>query len=158
MNKTVVPREVLIKNADAILHAHEDILKDKMDALFTKLNLLDCRNLKKIWPEIATSAEMPTNKVYLQSLQETFDQPMSRISVMVEKMQNNGLVIWERGESGTYIRLTSRAFELYHQQQDILLSYVERVMVKIGKERLQEILAALAELEGALASEMPTAE
>lgn len=155
MNKTVVSREELIKNADAILHAHEDVLKDKIDSLFTVMSLRDCSLCRKVWPEINSLEQAPKNKVYLQTLQETFGLPMSKVSRTVDLMQNNGLVVWERGESGTYIRMTAKGFDRYHAQQDIILSYIERVIARLGTDRLNEILSALAELEGALNSEMP---
>ncbi len=158
MNKTVVPREVLIKDADAILHAREDVIKDRLSSLFSKMSIADCRICKRIWPDIISLEEAPKNRVYLQSLPEILGLSMSEISQLVERLQNSGIVLWERGESGTYIQMTGKGFSLYHTQQDILLSYMERVIAKLGQERLTEILASLEELEDALNSEVPKTE
>lgn len=158
MNETVVSREELIKNADAILRVQEEMVKARMGTLFSKMSVENCRFVKSVWPELLTTDTIPENQVYLSTLQAESGLTMSEISQMVEKLNNQGIVIWERGESGTYIQLSKKGFAAYQTQQEILLSYVERVMKKIGKKRLKEMLSTLIELEDALASEMPKAE
>ncbi len=158
MSETVVSREELIKHADQLLLSHEDVLKGKIDALYSKLPVMECRLIRKIWPDIINMDEAPKNKIYLQTLQAQSGMTMSRVSQQVEKMQNSGLILWERGESGTYIQMTDKGFKLYHEQMEILLAYIERVMNKLGADHLREIIKYLAELEDALTTEMPSEE
>ncbi len=158
MTKPIVSREELIKHADAILLSHEDVLKHQIDSLYSKMPASECRFCRRIWPDIINMDEPPKEKIYLSTLQASSGQTMSKISQQVEKMQNQGLVIWERGESGTYIQMTGKGFRLYHEQMEILLSYMQRVINKLGVERVQEITKAVADLKDALTSEMPAFE
>ncbi|MDO4616916.1 MAG: hypothetical protein Q4B03_05610 [Lachnospiraceae bacterium] len=158
MSKPVMTREELIKHADAMLLSHENVLKDKIDALYTKMSVMDCRFFRKIWPNVINMEEVPSDKIYLQTIQADSGQPMSRVSRQIERLQNNGLVLWERGESGTYIQMSNKGFDLYQEQMDILLNYIERVIDKLGEERMKQIIKAIAELESALNSEMPAAD
>ena len=155
MSEMTVPRTELIKDTDAILHIREEVVKDKIDSVFSKLSLLDYRMLKRVWPEIGNEEKIPEEKVFLQTLQEEFDIPMSKISQAVESMNNKGLIDWKRAESGTYIQVTNRGFSLFREQQEILFSYFGRVFNRLGIERMHEIVQALNELEHAMNSEMP---
>lgn len=155
MSEMIVPRTEIIKDTDAILHIREEVIKDKIDSVFSKLSLLDYRMLKRVWPEIGSSEKIPEEKVFLQTIQGEFGIPMSRISQTVESMNNKGLIDWKRAESGTYIQVTDRGFSLFCEQQEILFSYIGRVVKKVGIERMHEIVQAMNDLEEALNSEMP---
>lgn len=155
MSEMIVPRTEIIKDTDAILHIREEVIKDKIDSVFSKLSLLDYRMLKRVWPEIGSSEEIPEEKVFLQTIQAEFGIPMNRISQAVENMNNKGLIDWKRAESGTYIQITDRGFSLFREQQEILFSYIGRVVNKLGIERMHEIVQAMNDLENAMSSEMP---
>ncbi|MDO4490312.1 MAG: hypothetical protein Q4B85_04535 [Lachnospiraceae bacterium] len=155
MNSTEISREDLLRNTDAILHVREGVLKKKIKSLYTRMAIDDCYFLKQVWPEIRTSEEKPREQVYLSTLQANSGLPMSEISQTVERMNNKGLIIWERGSSGTYIKLSDKGFREFRAQQDIMFGYVERIIRKLGKDHLREIVAALSELESVLESELP---
>lgn len=155
MNEMKIPKDQVIKNTDAILHIREEVVKDKIDSVFSKISLVDYRVFKRIWPEIGNVEEIPEEKVFLQTIHDNFGIPMNRISQVVESMNNKGLVKWERAESGTYIQVSERGFALFKEQQDILFSYIGRVVNRLGIDRMNEIVLAMTELEEALNSEKP---
>lgn len=155
MSEMIIPRTEIIQDTDAILHIREEVLKDKIDAVFSKMSLVDYRVLKRVWPEITSTETIPEEKVYLQTIQGQYNIPMNRISQVVENMNNKGLLLWERGESGTYIQVSERGYALFREQQEILFSYIGRVVNKVGIERMHEIVQAMNDLEEALNSEMP---
>lgn len=155
MSEMIIPRTEIIQDTDAILRIREEVIKDKIDTVFSKLSLLDYRVLKRVWPEIGNGEKLPEEKVLLQTIHAESGIPMNRISQVVENMNNKGLIDWKRAESGTYIQVTERGFNLFREQQEILFSYIGRVVNKVGIERMHEIVQAMNELEDAMNSEMP---
>lgn len=125
--------------------------------------MMDKVNLTKIFPDISTMdyialwvisrlAEKKTDsdKIYLQDIAADLKIPMNRVSEMIQKLRDKGVLIWTHdgdGSEGTYVKLTASGQEAMKKQQEILGSYYRNVIEKFGKDEFVSMLQMLARLE-----------
>ena len=125
--------------------------------------MMDKVNLTKIFPDISTmdyialwvisrlaEKKPDSDKIYLQDIAADLKVPMNRVSEMIQKLRDKGVLIWTHdgdGSEGTYVKLTASGREAMKKQQEILGSYYRNVIEKFGKEEFVRMLQMLARLE-----------
>ena len=121
--------------------------------------MMDKVNLTKIFPDISTmdyialwvisrlaEKKPDIDKIYLQDIAADLKVPMNRVSEMIQKLRDKGVLIWTHdgdGSEGTYVKLTASGQEAMKKQQEILGSYYRNVIEKFGKEEFVRMLARL---------------
>ena len=96
-------------------------------------------------------------KIYLKDISAQLNLPMSRVSKMVQRLQEKGLVYWKhdgKGEDGTYIQITEHGIQQAMEQQEILQNFYHKVIQQFGKERFIQLLEEMKELEGIMNQEI----
>ena len=125
--------------------------------------MMDKVNLTKIFPDLSTmdyialgvisrlaEKKPDSDKIYLQDIAADLKVPMNRVSEMIQKLRDKGVLIWTHdgdGSEGTYVKLTASGQEAMKKQQEILGSYYRNVIEKFGKEEFVRMLQMLARLE-----------
>ena len=125
--------------------------------------MMDKVNLTKIFPDISTmdyialwvisrlaEKKPDSDKIYLQDIAADLKVPMNRVSEMIQKLRDKGVLIWTHdgdGSEGTYVKLTGSGQEVMKKQQEILGSYYRNVIEEFGKEEFVRMLQMLARLE-----------
>lgn len=125
--------------------------------------MMDKVNLTKIFPDISTidyvalwvisrlaEKKPDSDKIYLQDIAADLKVPMNRVSEMIQKLRDRGVLIWTHdgdGSEGTYVKLTASGREAMKKQQEILGSYYRNVIKEFGKEEFVQMLQMLARLE-----------
>lgn len=125
--------------------------------------MMDKVNLTKIFPDISTmdyialwvisrlaEKKPDIDKIYLQDIAADLKVPMNRVSEMIQKLRDKGVLIWTHdgdGSEGTYVKLTESGQEAMKKQQEILGSYYRNVIEEFGKEEFVSMLQMLARLE-----------
>lgn len=125
--------------------------------------MMDKVNLTKIFPDISTmdyialwvisrlaEKKPDSDKIYLQDIAADLKVPMNRVSEMIQKLRDRGVLIWTHdgdGSEGTYVKLTASGREAMKKQQEILGSYYRNVIEEFGKEEFVQMLQMLARLE-----------
>ena len=125
--------------------------------------MMDKVNLTKIFPDISTmdyialwvisrlaEKKPDIDKIYLQDIAADLKVPMNRVSEMIQKLRDKGVLIWTHdgdGSEGTYVKLTGSGQEVMKKQQEILGSYYRNVIEEFGKEEFVRMLQMLARLE-----------
>ena len=150
MSNSKIDTLELTQLANELLSVRGQINTDTLTGLFSELSPLQYNVLKRLWPEISSTNTCPEDRITLQEIQEVTNLQMTYISQTIERIANAGLIVWERGESGTYVILSQHGFTKFKKQQEILLSYFERVLDRIGVDRFKQIVAAMKELENIL--------
>ena len=143
-------REELIKHISKMLFTRNEMRIDKFNKLFSEISLVHFNLMKDIWPELLYCESCPENPVTLQELESRKNRPLNRISQAVEQLNNAGLVSWERGEVGTFIKVKESGFEAFKRQEKLLLEFLDRLFDYIGIERFNEIINGMNELEDAI--------
>ena len=154
MAENKITREQLIELSNQMIGVRSVINRDHLNNLFTVVSLPDYAIMKKNWPNIAKIEEQDYPPVFLRQMQAKSDTPMSVISKMVQQLNDNGLVHWERGESGTYIILSAHGLRCFREQQELVLDYFERVITRIGIERFKMMLDGMQEIEEIMEEEI----
>ena len=125
--------------------------------------MMDKVNLTKIFPDISTmdyialwvisrlaEKKPDIDKIYLQDIAADLKVPMNRVSEMIQKLRDKGVLIWTHdgdGSEGTYVKLTGSGQEAMKKQQEILGSYYRNVIEEFGKEEFVSMLQMFARLE-----------
>ena len=95
-------------------------------------------------------------KIYLKEICAELNLPMTRVSKMVQNLQNKGYVYWqhdEDGSEGTYIYLSENGAEKMRLQQKILEEYFSRIVDRIGYEKVSQVLDMMERLENVMEEE-----
>ncbi len=144
-------RQLLMKLANETVIFREEINTDRLEVAFSDISPLEYVVLRSLWPQLEECEECPKNQIYLQQIQEKqIHVPMNRISAMVEKLKNKGLVKWEIGSSGTYIQMSEAGFERFQKQQLTMLKFFDEVVEKMGREKLDEMFEYMKECRSAM--------
>lgn len=125
--------------------------------------LMERINLKKLYKKIsvvdynAMQAIMRLNeryeeseKIYLRDIAQELKQPIDRVSQMIEKLRDKGMIKWThdgKGEKGTYIQITDRGVSVVEEQHEVLKRFYGRVMERYGKDKFVQMLNMISELE-----------
>ena len=137
----------LKKLSDKIIFARAELNLDRLENVFSEMSLIDYELIRKIWPQLRDDENCTTKTIYLQEMQEKTGIPMNQISKAIQKLSDRNLIDWKRGESGTYIEINQFGRNKFKDQQLRLLDYFDRVVERMGFERLNEMVSVLNEVE-----------
>ena len=137
----------LKKLSDKVIFARAELNLDRLENVFSEMSLIDYELIRKIWPQLRDDENCTTKTIYLQEMQEKTGIPMNQISKAIQKLSDRNLIDWKRGESGTYIEINQFGRNKFKEQQLRLLDYFDRVVERMGFERLNEMVSVLNEVE-----------
>ncbi len=92
-------------------------------------------------------------KVYLSDISKELEQPITRVSRLVQNLQNKGFVYWNHDSRGTYIYLSETGRTAMKKQQAILRELMGNVIETMGKEVFVALLDQMNELEAVIEKE-----
>lgn len=130
--------------------------KVNVKKLFSGISVLDYNAMQAIL-RFNEKKENVTDRIYLRELSEELKIPISRVSQMIGRLQENGMVRWKhegKGEQGTYIEITDRGVEAVKKQQDILKSFYGTVVTRYGIDKFVQMLDMVTELENIMTDEL----
>lgn len=130
--------------------------KVNVKKLFSGISVLDYNAMQAIL-RFNEKKKNVTDRIYLRELSEELKIPISRVSQMIGRLQENGMVRWKhegKGEQGTYIEITDRGVEAVKKQQDILKSFYGTVVTRYGIDKFVQMLDMVTELENIMTDEL----
>ena len=130
--------------------------KVNVKKLFNGISVLDYNAMQAIL-RFNEKKENVTDRIYLRELSEELKIPISKVSQMIGRLQENGMVRWKhegKGEQGTYIEITDRGIEAVKRQQDILKSFYGTVVTRYGIDKFMQMLDMVTELEDIMTDEL----
>lgn len=125
--------------------------RDMAHDLFTELSLSDYIALHSIAE--ATGQGGSAERTYLRDLAEQLEMPMPKVSKMIRKLHDRGLVFWSHsgdGSDGTYVVITDPGVQAMERQANILNAYYSCVIEAFGYENLKGLLDQISRLEGVM--------
>lgn len=133
--------------------------KIDMNKLFQNISILDYNAMQAILKY--NEGKEGNGRIYLRELAEEMKMPINRVSEMVERLQEKGMVKWKhdgKGKQGTYIEITDRGIETVHNQHEILKQFYGRVVTRYGNEKFVQMLEMVTELEDIMTEELEITE
>ena len=130
--------------------------KVNVKKLFSGISVLDYNAMQAIL-RLNEKKENVSDRIYLRELSEELKIPISKVSQMIGRLQENGMVRWKhegKGEQGTYIEITDRGVEAVRKQQDILKSFYGTVVTRYGVDKFVQMLDMVTELEDIMTDEL----
>lgn len=130
--------------------------KVNVKKLFSGISVLDYNAMQAIL-RFNEKKKNVTDRIYLRELSEELKIPISGVSQMIGRLQENGMVRWKhegKGEQGTYIEITDRGVEAVKKQQDILKSFYGTVVTRYGIDKFVQMLDMVTELENIMTDEL----
>lgn len=127
---------------------------------FRKVSVPEYIALHKIAAE-SDVTEDGTRKTYLKELAEKMHLTIHRTSKMVEKLTDQGLLLWQhdgKGSQGTYVTITGTGQKLLEEQEQFLREYYGKVIGKFGKENVQQLVLLMRQLEQVMSEELKLME
>ena len=100
-------------------------------------------------------------KLYLKEISEQLKLPIPKVSKLVQSLQDKGLVYWRhdgKGEEGTYIQITEAGIRQAVAQQEKLQGFYNKVIQQFGKERFEQLIEEMKELEDIMNQEIANYE
>lgn len=130
--------------------------KVNVKKLFSGISVLDYNAMQAIL-RFNEKKENVSDRIYLRELSEELKIPISKVSQMIGRLQENGMVRWKhegKGEQGTYIEITDRGVEAVRKQQDILKNFYGTVVTRYGVDKFVQMLDMVTELEDIMTDEL----
>ena len=130
--------------------------KVNVKKLFSGISVLDYNAMQAIL-RFNEKKENVSDRIYLRELSEELKSPISKVSQMIGRLQENGMVRWKhegKGEQGTYIEITDRGVEAVRKQQDILKNFYGTVVTRYGVDKFVQMLDMVTELEDIMTDEL----
>ena len=144
----------LMALGNRLMHLRYSIDSDHLGLVFSEITLPDYMILLRFARRMGIY-KLET-KIYLKEICAELNLPMTRVSKMVQNLQNKGYVYWqhdEDGSEGTYIYLSENAAEKMRLQQKILEEYFSRIVDRIGYEKVSQVLDMMERLENVMEEE-----
>ena len=149
-----VRQEELMDVGNRLMHLRYSIDSDHLELVFSEITLPDYMILLRFARRLGIY-KLET-KIYLKEICAEMNLPMTRVSRMVQNLQNKGYVYWqhdEDGSEGTYIYLSETGAEKTRQQQKILEDYFSHIVKRIGHDKMIQVLDLMEKLEGVMEEE-----
>ncbi len=149
-----VRQEELMDVGNRLMHLRYSIDSDHLELVFSEITLPDYMILLRFARRLGIY-KLET-KIYLKEICAEMNLPMTRVSRMVQNLQNKGYVYWqhdEDGSEGTYIYLSETGAEKMRQQQKILEDYFSHIVKRIGHDKMIQVLDLMEKLEGVMEEE-----
>lgn len=144
----------LMALGNRLMHLRYSIDSDHLGLVFSEIALPDYMILLRFARRMGIY-KLET-KIYLKEICAELNLPMTRVSKMVQNLQNKGYVYWqhdEDGSEGTYIYLSENGAEKMRLQQKILEEYFSRIVDRIGYEKVSQVLDMMERLENVMEEE-----
>ncbi len=120
-------------------------------ALFREMSIADYLILSNLARRM--KIHEPEAKVYLSEISKELELPISRVSRMVQNLQNKGYVYWEHDSKGTYIYLSEIGHNVMKGQQELLATFFGNVIEQMGQDAFVSCLDQMNLLEQAIQAE-----
>lgn len=150
MAETIYLNDQYVELGKELLFFRNNLTQDRLTRIFSEVTLFDFVVLEHLWPELIHEDVRPEREIYLQDMTDIFERDIHEISKLVQALRDNGLVRWEQGENGTYVRMSQSGYESFHSQQLAIRSYFKKVISKVGLERFREMMDIMEEMENIL--------
>lgn len=126
--------------------------------LFTEMPIFYYMTMVSLQNRLGMGKEK--ERLYLRQICEEMDLPITRVSKMVQGMQDKGYVYWnhdDSGRPGTYITISETGHEVMEKQQAKIADFFERAIRKYGYDRFEDLLRMRGDfnavMDGILAEE-----
>lgn len=149
-----VQQEELMDLGNRLMHLRYSMDSDHLGLVFSEITLPDYMILLRFARRMGIY-KLET-KIYLKEICAEMNLPMTRVSRMVQNLQNKGYVYWqhdEDGSEGTYIYLSETGAEQMRRQQNILEKYFSHIVERIGHDKVVQVLDLMEKLEGVMEEE-----
>ncbi|MCD8231571.1 MAG: helix-turn-helix domain-containing protein [Clostridiales bacterium] len=147
----VLKKEDLLTLANRMIHLRYSIDSHHMDRVFREISIADYMVLYSLSKRMGIN--QPETKVYLSEMSKELDIPISRVSRMVQNLQNKGYVYWEHDSQGTYIYMSEIGSEVMIKQQQILRQFFGKVIDRLGMDEFIQTLDMMYQVEVIMESE-----
>lgn len=94
-------------------------------------------------------------RTYLKELAAKMQLTVRQTSRIVGELKDRGLVVWShdgKGSNGTYVMVTEEGKDLLGNQRNSLKEFYGKVINRFGKEKLQQLLLLMKEMEEIMSS------
>jgi DNA-binding MarR family transcriptional regulator len=147
INKSYKEGEFLLA-ARNLAHKPYQNVQGNADKFFHKLVEEDS---VAIWILFGEAGELDVHKkIYLEELASKWNLPISKVTALVRKMEDNGVVRWRHdgtGEDGTYIQITEKGIATAARLKKNTEQVYQEVMERFGKNRFIQLMGQMAELK-----------
>lgn len=129
-----------------------------LEKLFRNISVVDYNAMQTI---MRLNEKDVSGKIYLRDISEELKIPIGRVSRMIEKLRDNGMIKWThdgKGEKGTYIQITDRGVSIVAEQHEALKRFYGRIMERYGKDKFIQMLGMISELEDIMNDEVAKIE
>lgn len=147
-------QEELMDLGNRLMHLRYSMDSEHMGIIFSEISMPDYMILVMLSRKLGIHE--PEAKVYLSEISTELNLPITRVSKLVQNLQEKGYVYWqhdEDGSRGTYIYLSETGGELIKNQQEILHKFVKQVIERMGYEKFVQVLELMHELETVMEEE-----
>lgn len=145
----------IIKLSNELIYQRHLFNREYRKDIFMKMSIPEYIALQYIAME--ENSNIYSGRTYLKDLADKLQMTMRQISKMVEKLRDEGYVLWSHdgnGSGGTYVTITESGQNLLKNQEEILKKYYGKVFEKFGKDNLIQLLQLMKQLETVMCSEM----
>lgn len=149
----------IIKLSNELTYQRHLFNREYRKDVFMKMSIPEYIALQYIALEEASN--IYSGRTYLKDLADKLQMTMRQTSKMVEKLRDDGYVVWSHdgnGSEGTYVTITDSGQAMLQSQEEILKKYYGKVFEKFGKDNLILLLQLMKQLETVMSSEMEKLE
>ncbi len=139
----------LLELGDRMIRLRYSMDSTYMSALFQDISISDYLVLSNLARRMGIHEE----KVYLSDISKELDQPITRVSRLVQNLQNKGYVYWNHDSRGTYIYLSETGHDVMKDQQQTLRDFFQRVIERMGRDEFASLLDQMQQLEDVMEGE-----
>lgn len=149
----------IIKLSNELIYQRHLFNREHKKDAFMKMSIPEYIALQYI--AIEENSDIYSGRTYLKDLADKLQMTMRQISKMVEKLRDEGYVLWSHdgnGSEGTYVTITESGHDLLKNQEELLKKYYGKVFEKFGKDNLIQLLSLMKQLETIMSSEVEELE
>ena len=149
----------IMKMSNELIYQRHLFNREYRRDVFMKMSIPEYIALQHIAMEEKTN--IYSGRTYLKDLADRLQMTMHQTSKMIEKLRDEGLVLWSHdgnGSDGTYVTITESGQNMLKEQEVHLKKYYGKVFEKFGKENLIKLLQLMKQLETVMSSELENLE
>jgi DNA-binding MarR family transcriptional regulator len=113
---------------------------NKLSKLFSNLSILEYLIL---WNLLKYKDENGGDKIYLSTISQELNIPISKVSQLIKRLEHKGLVIWEFNEDGTYISFPQATVDSAVAQEKVLREFLKKVAEDYGEEDFKKLIDSI---------------
>ena len=152
-------RTDIIKLSNELTYQRHLFNREYRKDVFMKMSIPEYIALQYIAME--ETSNIYSGRTYLKDLADKLHMTMRQVSKMVEKLRDDGYVVWSHdgnGSEGTYVTITESGRNMLKNQEEILKKYYGKVFEKFGQDNLIQLLQLMKQLETIMSSEIESLE